>query len=137
MQNPEVYSDRLRVRVNISHLYPMSHLPHQNKSQKEAWYTEDIPDLREPFRERTLALSEEWRKERAAREKAKEDQPDVTDDKQPEKVDKGKGKSIEAHVIDDLDDVVEVSDINLSGKPSVPKTRPKPRAKNKYGSLRR
>ncbi|KAI0357362.1 hypothetical protein OH77DRAFT_1422202 [Trametes cingulata] len=65
------------------------------------WYTGSIENLREVFREKTIALSEAWKKERAEKEGVKDSGAS----------DKGKAKAPEAEVIEDSDDEIIVGDI--------------------------
>ena len=97
---------------------------------KPDWYGGRREDFREPFRKRTLDLSEEWKKGRAAKEDAKasaqEGQKDeVAGDKEKEEgakeaEEKPKPKQPEATVVEDSedDDVVVVGEIRPAPKAS-------------------
>ncbi|KAI0366641.1 hypothetical protein BV20DRAFT_1094668 [Pilatotrama ljubarskyi] len=65
------------------------------------WYTGPMDNLREVFREKTIALSEAWKRERAEKEDVREGAAS----------DKGKTKAPEAEVIEDSDDDIIVGDI--------------------------
>ncbi|PIL22925.1 hypothetical protein GSI_15621 [Ganoderma sinense ZZ0214-1] len=109
------------------------------QSQAE-WYTGRRENFRGPFRDRTLVLSEEWKKERAAKEDAKagvqegqkdkdKDKDEAAGDKDKDKdkeegakeaEEKPKPKQPEATVVEDSDDDDEViiSEIRLPSKAS-------------------
>ncbi|CDO70841.1 hypothetical protein BN946_scf184801.g34 [Trametes cinnabarina] len=77
------------------------------------WYTGSVDNLREVFREKTIALSEAWKKERAEKEGPK--QETASD----------KPKPPEAELIDDSDDEIVVGEIIPASKPP-PKSGKKP-----------
>ena len=94
------------------------------QENKADWYVGRKEDFREPFKNRTLALSEAWKKERAAKEGAKTDAPegakgDGTDDREEnvkEKDEKAKDKQTEAIPIEESDDEIVISDVRPAPK---------------------
>ena len=98
---------------------------------KAEWYTGRREDFREPFRKRTLDLSDKWKKERAAKEEAKAGaQEEPKDDSAADKGDEEGAKEAEenpnpnpnpkqpeATVVDDSsDDDIFVSEVRLPPK---------------------
>ncbi len=71
------------------------------------WYTNTTLDLREAWRNRTLELCEQWKKERAAKEGAK-DEPSGPKEKETESA---KAKPI-PEVIEDSGDDLEISEVH-------------------------
>ncbi|KAI1794794.1 hypothetical protein LXA43DRAFT_939951 [Ganoderma leucocontextum] len=84
------------------------------RQSKAEWYLGRREDFREPFRKRTLEMSDQWKKERAAKEEVKapaqeEPKEDGTSDKEKEESakeaeEKPKSKQPETTVIEDSDD---------------------------------
>ncbi|KAI0770157.1 hypothetical protein C8Q74DRAFT_1273751 [Fomes fomentarius] len=77
------------------------------------WYTNTTLDLREAWRKRTLELCEQWKKERAAKEGAK-DEPSGSKEKDTESA---KAKPI-PEVIEDSGDDLEISEVVPPSKTS-------------------
>ena len=72
------------------------------------WYNNPTSDLREVFRERTIQLCEEWKKQKAAKETAKEERS-TSKDKDTKPV---------PETIEDSDDEIEVSEVKPASKAS-------------------
>ncbi|KAI8978855.1 hypothetical protein BD414DRAFT_120430 [Trametes punicea] len=92
------------------------------QNNQDDWYTGSMANLRQEFREKTLALSEAWKKERVIREGAKEESINE------------KANAPEPEVIEDSDDEIIVGEIIPASK--TPNKGGKKRATGKAARLR-
>ncbi|RPD77389.1 hypothetical protein L226DRAFT_321252 [Lentinus tigrinus ALCF2SS1-7] len=98
MRNPEASSEAIR-RTELS------------------WWDDSQTDLRETFRDRTILLSEEWKKERAAKEGAKEDNIEDNTEEGGKARPNGKARPSPEIVPDSEEDEIEISAVHIPPKP--------------------
>ena len=126
MKDPTRAGEVIRVcglPIHVVSARVLSLLSPRTQQGKAEWYMGRRENFREPFRTRTLQLSDEWKKERAAREEAKtgaqeeppkdENAADKENEESAKEVEeKPKPKQPEATVVDDSsDDDVIISEV--------------------------
>ena len=68
MRDPEAASEAIRVRPARSRRTNHAETGQYPQRSQLSWWDASLADLRETFRDRTILLSEEWKRERAAKE---------------------------------------------------------------------
>ncbi len=115
MRDPIAASEAIRVRLPTSRRKFSAETTETPQRNQLSWWDSSLTDLRETFRDRTIQLSEEWKKERALKEGAKAVD---TEDKGAEKTKaSGKARPSPEVVPDSEDDEIEISAVHIPAKP--------------------
>ncbi|RPD62835.1 hypothetical protein L227DRAFT_437947 [Lentinus tigrinus ALCF2SS1-6] len=117
MRNPEASSEAIRVRPSRSRRTARAETSQPPQRTELSWWDDSQTDLRETFRDRTILLSEEWKKERAAKEGAKEDNIEENTEEGGKARPNGKARPSPEIVPDSEEDEIEISAVHIPPKP--------------------
>ena len=119
MRDPEAASEAIRVRPARSRRPNHAETGQPPQRSQLSWWDASLADLRETFRDRTILLSEEWKKERAAKEGAKVvSAEDKSSSESVKAKPNGKARPSPEVVPDSEEDEIEISAVHIPPKPA-------------------